>query len=191
MRPASTAAPIGPSTTFSQNCRGDVHGLGHAAAIAAHQRGEIADARRHDRLDALAQAPRQHRRMAAGADRHHHVAAVDDRREHEGGEVGAVDHVDRNAGLAGARGNRLVARVAGRAHDRDRAGEIGGQRIVEIDLELPGRGRGLHDLVGDVGVAGEPAHGRMGGEQQPQLVDRVLARADKRDGTAGDIHENR
>ena len=28
-------------------------------------------------------------------------------------------------------------------------------------------------------------------EQKPQLVDRVLTGADKRDGTAGDIHENR
>ena len=168
-----------------------LHGLGHAAAIAAHQRGEVADARGHDRLDALAQAPRQHRRMTAGADRHDHVAAIDDRREHEAGKVRTVDHVHRNAGLAGAGRNRLVARIAGRAYDRDGAVEIGGQGIVKVDLEMPGRGRGLHDLVGDVGVAGEPAHGRMGGQQEPQLVDRVLARADKRDGTDGDIHENR
>ena len=62
---------------------------------------------------------------------------------------------------------------------------------MEIDLELARAGRRLHDLVGDIGVAGEPAHGRVRGQQQPQLVDRVLAGADERDGAAGDIHEDR
>ncbi len=168
-----------------------MHGLRNAAAIPAHQRGEIADARGHDRLDAFAQPARQHRRMAAGTDRHDHVAAIDNGGEDERGEVGAIDHVHRNTGVAGARGNLLVAPIASRAHDRDRAGEIGGQRIVEIDLELARAGSRLHDLIGHVGMAGVPAHGGVRGQQQTQLIDRMLARAGERDGTAGDIHENR
>ena len=168
-----------------------MHDVGDAAAIAAHQRREIADARRDDRLDPFAQAPRQHRRMAAGADRNHHFAAIDDRWKHEGGQVGAVDHIHGNAGVAGARRNLLVALVAGRADHRDRAGEARGQRIVEIDFELSRSGGSLHDLVGNVGVAGIPAHGGMRGAQQAQLGGGVLAAADQRHGAAGHIQENR
>ena len=95
--------------------------LRDALAIAAHQGGKIADARGHDRLDALAQPPRQHRRMTAGADRHDHLAAIDDRRKDEGGQVGAVDHVHRDAGVARARGNFFVAlRRRSRSRPRSR-----------------------------------------------------------------------
>ena len=50
-------------------------------APAADEAGEIADPRRQHRLDALAHAARHHRRGAAGADRDHDVAAIDDGRE--------------------------------------------------------------------------------------------------------------
>ena len=109
--------------------------------------------------------------MAAGADRHHHLAAVDDRRKHEGGQVGAVDHIHRDAGVARAGGNLFVALVAGRAHHRDRAGKTRRQRIVEIDFELARTGRGLHDLIGNIGMAGIPAHRGVRRAQQPKLGD--------------------
>ncbi len=152
-----------------------MRGIRNAAPIAAHQSGEIADTRRHDRLDALAQPARQHRRMSAGADGHDHVAAIDDGRKNESGEIGAIDHVHGNAGVAGTHGDLVVARIAGRSHDRDRTGEVGGQRIMEVDLELARAGGRLHDLVGYVGVARVPANGGVRSEQQAQLVDRVLA----------------
>src|SRR5262245_13302713 len=127
--------------------------------------------------------------MATSADRDDDVTAIDDRGKNECGEVSAVDHVHRNAGLAGARGNLFVAFITGRTYDRDGAVEIGGQGIVDVDLELARAGGRLHDLVGDVGVAGEPADGRMRGQQKAQLVDRMLARAHECDRAAGDIHE--
>jgi hypothetical protein len=165
--------------------------FGDALAIAAHQRREIADARGHDCFDALAQPSRQHRRMTVGADRHHDIAAIDDGRKHETRQIGTVDHVDRNAGIAGARGNFFVACIAEGAHHRDRAGEVRSQGIMKIDLE-PARSDGrLYDLVGDIGVAGIPAHRRTRGQEQPQLIDGVLARTHERHRAAGDIHKNR
>ena len=95
-----------------------------ALAIALHQAGELADARRQQRLDALAQTTRQHRRRAAGADRHHDVAAIDDRRHDESGEIGPVDHVDRNAHGARTCGDGVIARSAS---GRDNSGRTSDQ----------------------------------------------------------------
>ncbi len=129
--------------------------------------------------------------MRIGADRHHHLAAVDDGRKREGGQVGAVDHIDRNAGVARAHRNLFVALVAGRAHHRDRAGKTCRQRIVEIDLEMARTGGGLHDLVANVGMTRIPAHGGVRREQEPKLGDGLLAGADQRHRAAGHIEEYR
>jgi hypothetical protein len=107
-------------------------------------------------------------------------------------EVGTIDHVDRNVRGASARRHRLVARIGGGAHHGHHARQICRQRVVGIDIE-PTRSSGRsRDGIGHVGMmTGIPAHGGVRRQQQAQLVQGVLAAADKHDRTAGDIHENR
>ena len=113
LRPASTNSPIGPSITRSQKRRrsGEFGDAGmNRLAPAADEAGEIADARGQHRFDALAHTARDHRRRAAGADRDHDVAAIDDRRKDEGGMREVVHHVDGKA--RGLRPRRHASRVA-------------------------------------------------------------------------------
>ncbi len=196
-RPASTAAPIGPSTTRSQNRRSDrdvMTALGEALAIAAHQGGEIADARRQQRLDPLAQPARQNGRGAAGADRDHDVAAVDDGGKDEGRQVGPVDHVDRDAGRARARGDGFVHRASGGAHDGDDAGEVRRCGIARDNVELSfarvGADRGLGRSDCKLFRAGVPADAGAGRAQEPQLVVRRRSTSDQGDRSVGDIEKH-
>ena len=152
LRPASTSAPIGPSTTRSQKRRRSAN-LGnaplHRFAPAADEAGEIADARRQHRLDALAHAARHHRRSAAGADRDDHVAAIDDRREDESRMREVVHHIDGQTDRLGPRRHRSADVAGAGAQDRDHAGQIGGQRIaLRAARSAPRRrrrGRSHHD----------------------------------------------
>ena len=98
-------------------------------AVATHQSRKIADARRQQRFDALAQAAREHRRGPAGADRDYDIAAIDHGRNEKGRQVGPVDHVDHDVAGAGARGDLLIDRAAGRRDHRHEFGEVGLQRI--------------------------------------------------------------
>jgi hypothetical protein len=158
-------------------------------AIFPHQRGELSDPLRQDRLDALAQSPRQDWCSPAGPDRDHHIAAIDDRRNDEGGKIGAIDHVDRDACGPGARGDVVVERPSGRRDDGDGVGKIGGARIIGVDddaLAAAGRNRlGAQDVV-----AGEPAQARPGGIEQAQLVERRLARADQHQGSGREVEKD-
>src|SRR5262249_59228888 len=65
-----------------------------AAAVATDQFGKLADPRRQQRFDQLAQTPRQNRRGSTGADRDHHLTAIDDGGKNEGREFGPVDDID-------------------------------------------------------------------------------------------------
>ena len=138
MRPARTSAPIGPSTTRSQKRRRSGK-LGNAVvdclAPAADEAGEIADPRRQHRLDALAHAARHHRRGAAGADRDHDVAAIDDGRKNESRMREVVHHIDGQADRLGPRRHRRSDVAGARAQDRNHAVEIGRQRIALGELD--------------------------------------------------------
>ena len=141
-------------------------------------------------FDQLAQAARQHRRRAAGADRDHHLAAIDDGGEDEGRELRPVDDIDRNALAASARGNLLIECIARRANDGGDVAPVGWQRVADIDLEPTVPGKRQH-LFRNVGRAREPAHMRAGGTQQAQFAERGLPRADKNKDTGGGIEEQR
>ena len=140
-------------------------------AEAAHQRGEIADPRRQQRFDAFAQPPRQHRRRAAGADRDHDIAAIDNGGEDERRKLRPVDDIDRNVLAPCQRRDIVVERVAGRRHHGDAIGKIGLARIGETNFERPGQ-RGGQYFFGDADVLGIPAHPRACGAQQAELIER-------------------
>ena len=142
-------------------------------------------------FDQLAQAAREHRRRSAGADRDHHLAAIDDGGEDEGRELRPVDDIDRDA-LRGARARRFVRSSASPAarNDGGDVAQVGWQRIADIDLEPAAPGKRQH-LFRNVGDRGKPAHMRAGGAQQAQLAERGLARADKNKDTRGGIEEQR
>src|SRR5262249_34226206 len=144
----------------------------------------------HRRPDQPPQPPRQHGRAAAGADRHHHLAAIDDGRKNEGRQLRPVDDVNRDALRAGARGYGRVAGIADGGDDRDHVGEIGPQRISDADLEPALAGKRQY-LFRDIGIAGEPAHVRAGRAQQTKLGKRRRARSDQHDDARGGIQEHR
>ena len=102
----------------------------HRFAKAADEAGEIADARRQHRFDALAHAARHHRRGAAGADGNDDVAAIDDRGKDESGMREVVHHIDGQPDRLRARRHRNADIAGAGAEDRDHAGEIGRQRIA-------------------------------------------------------------
>ena len=97
----------------------------HRFAKAADEGGEIADARRQHRFDALAHAARDHRRRAAGADGDDDVAAIDDRGKDEGGMREVVHHIDGQPDRLGAHRHRNADIAGAGAEDGDDAGEIG------------------------------------------------------------------
>src|SRR5262249_52954662 len=124
-----------------------------AAAVTTDQFGELADPCRQHSFDALAQAPRQCWRASAGADRHHDLAAIDDRGKDESGKLGPVDNIDRDAVAARADGNLRVESLS-RGNDGDDVAQIGRERIADADFKSPRSGE-RHDIFGNVEVARE------------------------------------
>src|SRR5262249_33608389 len=108
----------------------------------------------------------------------------------EGRQLRPIDDVDRNVLRAGARGDLGVELRPGGGNDGDDVAEVGGERIAEADLKPALAGHG-QDLLGNIGVAGKPAHMRPGGAQQSQLGERGVARADKNKDTRGSVEEDR
>ena len=102
----------------------------HRFAKAADEGGEIADARRQHRFDALAHAARDHRRSAAGADGNDDVAAIDDRGKDESGMREIVHHIDGQPDRLCARRHRNADVAGAGAEDCDHAGQIGSERIA-------------------------------------------------------------
>src|SRR5262249_52466346 len=127
---------------------------------------------------------------SAGADRDHHLTAIDDRGKNERRELGPVDDVDGDAVAAGACGDLRVERVAGRRNDGHGIAQIGLERIANTDFE-PALSRQRQHRSRNADVAREPAHVRAGGTQQAQLAERGLARADNDDDASGGIEEHR
>ena len=131
----------------------------------------------------------QNRRGSTGADRDHHLTAIDDGGKNEGREFGPVDDIDGDAMAASAGSDVSVERIAGRGNDGDGIMPIGFERIAKADFE-PALSRQRQRLGRNVGVAGEPAHVRSGRTQQAQLTERGLARADNDDDASGGIEEH-
>ena len=102
----------------------------HRFAKAADEGGEIADARRQHRFDALAHAARDHRRRAAGADGNDDVAAIDDRGKDESGMREVVHHIDGQADRLRARRHRNADVAGAGAENCDDARQIGSERIA-------------------------------------------------------------
>ena len=76
-------------------------------------------------LEPGAQALRQHRRRARGADGDRHLAAIDDRRQREGAKLGPVGHVDRHAERArDGRDAGILLVVLGRGDDERAAAQL-------------------------------------------------------------------
>jgi hypothetical protein len=175
-----------PKATACRNVR---HSVAEPRAIFAHQGGKRADPLRQQHLNALAQPSRQHRRRATGSDGDDDVAAVDDGGNDEGRQVGTVDDVDRNARRPGAAGHLVVERPAGCGHDSHNVGQIVGPRIAIEDRDAV-LGLLRHGVEGFGGGAGIPAHARSSGFEQPQLVERRLARADQHHDAGRQIEKN-
>ena len=162
----------------------------HRLAKAADEAGEIADARRQHRLDALAHAARHHRRSAAGADGDDDIAAIDDRGKDESRMREVVHHIDGQADRLGARRHRNADVAGAGAEDRDHAGKIGGERIARGRFDprhvVGGEAREIMIAVGRI-----PADLRAGRRQQAQFGARELARSDEQHLAALQIEEHR
>ncbi len=171
-----------------------LRGLGNAGvngfAETADEFREIADARRDDSLDLLAQAARHHRRSAAGADRDHDIAAVDDRRKNESGMRDVVHHIDGQPERFRTQRHRNADIACARAEHRDHAREIGGQRIAlgEIDARELRRFQTVRVMRARGRI---PADARAGCQQNAQLRQRKLAGAGQNDRTGLQIEEDR
>ena len=103
--------------------------------------GEIADARRQHRLDALAHAARDHRRRATGADGNDDVAAIDDRGKDESGMREVVHHIDGQPDCLCAHRHRNADIAGAGAEDCDHARQIGSEWIARGALDPRGVGR--------------------------------------------------
>ena len=167
-RPASTSAPIGPSTTRSQKRRrSGISGMRLWSCLRQRpmKAGEIADPRRQHRLDAFAHAARHHRRCAAGADRDHHVTAIDDRGKNEARMRQVVHHIDRQADRLCPHRHRNSDVAGARAKNRNHTAEIGRQRIAFGNLDPRRVGR-LQSADIMIAIGREPANARAGRSQQ-------------------------
>ena len=158
-------------------------------AEAADELGELADARRQQRLDLLAHAPRHHRRRAAGADRDHDIAAIDDRRKDEAGMLEIVHDVDGQAERLRARRHRNADIARAGADDGDDAREIGGERIACRDLDAR-RVLGAQTQI-LIAVDRMHANARTGSSEHAQLGAQKLTRADEDHRTGLEIEEHR
>lgn len=129
-----------------------------ARPIARRQGCQLAERMVEQRLDALAQAPRQHGRHARGGDGHDQRRPVDDGRHLEGRQFGIVDHVaEYPARPRGLADRRVDGAVVGGGHHQPGAGQPGGfEAAVQAgDAALLGQGgerriqaRRAHDDLG-------------------------------------------
>ena len=158
-------------------------------APAPDQRCEIADSRRQQRLDALAHAARHHRRCTAGADRHHDLAAIDDRRNDETRMRGIVHHIDGQTRRPRSRRHRNADFAGTCAEHRndfvqpDRCGVV-----YTLDPRCGGR---IETGDREVAVGCMPAHLRLRGKQQAQPGPDRIARSDQKDRTGARIEKDR
>ncbi len=104
------------------------------AAQAREPVRERADAGGKERLQALAQAPRQHRRGAGARDGDHDRIAIDDGGNDDARSAAIIDDVHGNrARLAQARDPAIQRAVRGRHDDQTRAVQILGNELPERD----------------------------------------------------------
>jgi hypothetical protein len=93
--------------------------------------GERAQPLGQGAVEPLPQQARQHRRGAAGCDRHHHRRAIDDRRHDEAAQRGLVHDVDRKGARPGcARHGRADRRDFARHDHQCRAVEQRRRKIL-------------------------------------------------------------
>ena len=131
----------------------------HRFAKASDEAGEIADARRQHGLDALADAPRDHRRRSAGSDSNDDVATIDDRGKDESGMREIVHHIDGQTDRLRTRRHRNADVTGAGAEDRDHIRQIGGERIARGRLDPRGvRGRETSQIM--IAVGRKPADPR-------------------------------
>ena len=151
----------------------------HRLAEAADEAGEIADPRRQHRLDALAHAARHHRRGAAGADRDHDIAAIDDGGKDESRMREVVHHIDGQADRLRPRRHRNADVAGTRTEDRNDAAEIGGERIAIVRVRSAPTSSAPMPADIMIAVGRKPADPRTGRRQQPQFGAREIARANE------------
>ena len=150
--------------------------------------GQGAETGRQHRLDLLADALAEDRGRTLGADGDHQRVAVDDGGGDDGGEVGAVDDIDRNAaGLRGGRYRRLERRVGSDEHQ--------GRTVQHAGLEAgaePGNGA-MADQPVELGMepVGDERHDCLRFEQQPDLAQGFLAAADHHHAALAHVEEHR
>lgn len=165
---------ISPEVARRQRARN----RGEPAAMAADQRRKLANSRGQQGFNSFTQALCQNRRSAAGSDRDHHLAAIDDGGKNEGRQIRTVDDIDGNALAPRARGDLTIEQLASGRNDGDDVAQVRLEGIPEADFKLP-LPRRRRQLFRNVDVAGEPADMCAGRPQQAQLGERRLARADK------------
>ena len=151
--------------------------------------GEIADPGGQHRFDALADAARHHRRGAAGADRHHDIAAIDDGGKNESRMGEIVHHIDGKADRLGPRRHRNADVAGARAQDGNHALEFGRQRIAagKFDPRRIISGEPAHIMMA---VGREVADARTRRRQQAQFRPRQIAGADKQHGSGLQIEKD-
>ncbi len=164
-----------PERTAS--CGGE--GAFYTLAIAPHEAGQVAQARRQQRLDLLAYRARQHRGVAGGADRDNKRGAIDDGGEDEGRELRIIHDVHRDAARARRHRDRSVDHCI-----------IGGGHCSHRRLKM--RRAKRRRFVGQFGIDGvarkvcmqlrrHHTHARAGLEQPLCLAQGDLAPADDDD----------
>ena len=162
----------------------------HRFAKASDEAGEIADARRQHRFDALADAARDHRRRAAGADGNDDVAAIDDRGKDESGMREIVHHIDGQPDRLRARRHRNADVAGAGAEDRNDTRQIGSERIARGRLDPRGV-RGVETSQIMIAVGRKPADPRARRNQQPQFRAHEFARSNEQHLAALQIQEHR
>ncbi len=120
--------------------------------------------------------------MAGGADRHHHFAAIDNRRHDESGEFWPVHHVDRNLPRLRPFRNLPVDGIARR----------GNHHRGTFEIEFVGGAGKEFDARFRFEIFGRrvPAHIRARCPHQPQFIAERVAAAGQQNIAAGEIDED-
>src|SRR5216110_1399152 len=161
----------------------------HAPALRAHEARERAETPGKQRLDLLAHAPREHRRMSARAHRDDDRRAIDDRRKDEGRELGVIDDVDRHAPLARAGCDACVrGAIRGGGDDGDGSREMLGRELFGNLPQLAACG-----LLRELRVHARRHDGHAGARpaQPRRLAQRNRPAAHHHDGMAIEAQEDR